>query len=86
MSSRKCLTPGAVYNIWLDSGKDLEILVEFPDNIAMDLTEEESKAIEQECGNAVEAILARYWKRSRSKRKSNGSPKNGGSSTPRSDG
>tara|TARA_R110000824_G_scaffold27994_4_gene94470 strand:- start:7037 stop:7195 length:159 start_codon:yes stop_codon:yes gene_type:complete len=45
--------------------ESLEIFVDFPKSIAMTFTEDETKVLEEECHNAVEAILARYWKRSR---------------------
>ena len=64
MVHRKCLTPGAKYHLWLRE-ESLEIFVDFPKSIAMSFTEDETKVLEEECHNAVEAILARYWKRSR---------------------
>ena len=69
MSHHRSLTPGAEYHVWLEPARCLEIFVDFPDNIAMTFSEDEVNGLKRECLDAVEAILARRWRRSRGKRK-----------------
>lgn len=82
MPHQRRLTPGAEYYVWLDTASNLEIFVDFPDNIAMTFNEDEAEELKKECLDAVETILARRWRRSRGKRKNVKSDKNTKSGRP----
>lgn len=69
MFHQRSLTPGAEYHVWIEPASYLEIFVDFPDNIAMKFSEDGVNGVKRECLDAVEAILARRWRRSRGKRK-----------------
>jgi len=58
-AKKVCLTPGAYYNTSIHSRKvNCSVTIPFD----LDLTEDEVKKLEDRIHDAMESVLAKYWK------------------------